>query len=101
MHFRRYTRRQLEVRLAEAGFEVIFGSYWNFALFAPTVASRRIDRHVFKRKASSDGSLRVIPVINEILFALVRVENRALLAGIPLPVGVSAMVLARRPGGSC
>ena len=96
MHRRRYTRRRLVSRLGDAGFEVAFSSYWNFALFGPAAAYRLVSRLLPKRDGATSGELRVVPLVNELLFALVRCENFALIRKLPLPVGLSVMALARR-----
>lgn len=83
-HFRRYTLRELKSKLAAAQFRVAFASYWNFFLFWPSL--------LVKRRLSMP-----ISPVNSSLAALLRIENAALRAGIPLPIGISAMTLARRP----
>lgn len=95
MHRRRYTRRQLISRLRDAGFDVTFSSYWNFALFCPAAAYCLVSRLLPKRKRMPSGALRLMPLVNELLIALVRCENFALIRRIPLPIGVSVMALAR------
>lgn len=97
VHRRRYTRRGLVSRLRDAGFEVAFTSYWNFALFCPAAALRLLARCLPKRKGGPNGGLRVVPLLNELLYATVWCENFALIRKIPFPVGLSVMALAKRP----
>ena len=99
---RRYTLRQLTGRMERAGFEVLRASYAN-SLLLPVAVLRRL---VLKRIGLSDKGSDVKPLpaglgwLNGALAGVVRGEALLLKhAGVNLPAGLSAICVARRPGG--
>ena len=95
MHFRRYTRKALKKKLYESGFEINKSSYWNFFLFLPILLVRLISRLKASKTQSSTGDLDEIPKFNNLLFNLIRFENK-LLSYINLPFGVSTYCIAKK-----
>lgn len=107
-HFRRYTRRQLVTALTRSGWSVQRSGFWNTALF-PAVAAvrlaaamigrlRRPPDNVVTPPATESRQLRETPaLINALCLALLRLENNWLVAGLPLPIGVSTFAIASRP----
>lgn len=99
----RYTIDKIKERLAASGFAVEYSTYRLCFLF-PAIACYRKLCTVFKMQEHDslqvDSDLKQTPqLINKLLLALVRVENR-LLNRISLPLGSSAFVLARKKQGS-
>jgi SAM-dependent methyltransferase len=98
---RRYRRPRLSALLREAGFQVEFITYRLLPFFPPILAWRRLTR----RRAPRDSAGRIrsdvahcFPaIVNGLLAAVVRIENRLLVAGLPLPLGTSAFAVARKP----
>ena len=88
---RRFTTKQMAGRFREAGFDVVYATYGNVALFPLALAKRAVDRFV-----PSPADLDVPPKpINALFEAALSLE--APLAGrVPLPVGLSAVVLGRK-----
>ncbi|WP_426489955.1 class I SAM-dependent methyltransferase [Hymenobacter sp. 102] len=99
-HYRRYTAATLSRALEQASLVVQRQSYWNFALFFPTLLVRRSQR--LRRKpqpgaSAGTGDLQALPApLNTALTWLLQAENR-LMRHLRLPVGVSVFALARKP----
>lgn len=99
-HERRYRRKHLIDLVLRAGLQIERVSFWNFFLFFPA-AILRGTAGIFRRGAvrprdqfyTFGGGL-----LNAFLLALLRFENRLILWGINVPVGVSAFVVAKKPG---
>ncbi len=97
-HKRRYQRRSLDHLLREAGFEVLFLSYYNTFLL-PAIAAVRLWRRMWpqrERKPTSDVSVPSA-VLNSLLGSLLGAE-RHVLARSRLPLGVSLLAVARVGG---
>lgn len=96
---RRYTPARLRQLARDAGFGVEFLTCRMFVLFAP-LALYRILRRVFRARSgvvpASDVWLPPVP-LNAALLLLARCEN-LLLRCVPLPVGTSVFLVARKPG---
>ena len=98
---RRYTAPQLKRLLEEAGLAVRRTSYANFFLAAPIFFLRKatgaMARGRPREDVRSDFGLAPGP-FEDILFGLLSLEARLLEAGVNLPLGVSAHVLAGKLG---
>jgi 2-polyprenyl-3-methyl-5-hydroxy-6-metoxy-1,4-benzoquinol methylase len=96
-HRKRYRLAELRHCLEECGFETLRASYWNFLLFLPAALLRLLQRMRPGRKTQS-AELDLPPgLLNSVLAGTLRGENRLLCAGLSLPWGLSALVVARRP----
>jgi hypothetical protein len=94
-HRRRYRADQLRKVVSEAGYEICYLSYYNFVLFTPIFAARLIER--LTGVHSEDRGLELPPrPLNWLLWKMFAAE-RLLLGRVPLPLGVSLIVLARNP----
>jgi SAM-dependent methyltransferase len=94
-HRRRYRAPQIRALLSDAGYEILYVSYYNFILFPVIAAARSIQRFLPRNGEGHD--LRMpSPAINRMLTALFSGE-RLLLGRLPLPIGVSIVALARNP----
>lgn len=101
-HHRRYRLAEL-VRLAEdAGLTVRLATYFNSLLF-PVVALVQLARRALRLgrppRPADDNPRRMPAAVNALLREAFAVEERWL-PRRTLPVGVSALVLASRPGGA-
>jgi SAM-dependent methyltransferase len=94
-HVRRYRRPQIVKVLQSAGLEVERSSYYNFWLFPLIAGVRFLQRLRPSREGTTDVSVPPA-AINRILAALLASE-RHLVRHLSLPVGVSCIMLARRP----
>lgn len=94
MHFRRYTRSEVEVRLKEAGFEIEKLTYSVFLLFPAVVLVRIFEK---RRKGPPKATLAPVPGwTNRFLIGLQRFEAW-LIDRANLPWGSSVVAVARRP----
>jgi SAM-dependent methyltransferase len=99
-HRRRYRRREFGERIRRAGFEVRLLTHFMSPLVPMLLAARSLGRLVRGRHqsvaAQRNAELRVVPVINGVMRALLAVERRALRLGRP-PFGTSLLAVAARP----
>lgn len=97
---RRYTRAMLSQLMKSAGFQVVWISYTNAALFLPMLAVRLFHRaRGFSSEADATAEIEVpSPAVNALLSALLRLESLWLRVGVS-PFGSSLLCLARKPEG--
>jgi SAM-dependent methyltransferase len=94
MHFRRYTCKELKLKLLAEGLQIQKSSYWNFFLFIPVYSFRRISA-LFKKKGQGESDISMgNRFINNALLNLIIFENK-LLKFINLPFGVSTFCVAK------
>lgn len=93
-HFRRYTRPGLRALLEQAGYDVVFISYYNTLLF-PLVLMIRAAKKLLHIADSPDDQMPRSGAINKALRAIFSFE-RHLLAQTPLPFGVSILAVCRK-----
>jgi len=91
-HKRRYTKKKLTELLHQAGYEIVFVSYFNTFLF-PLIAIARLIGNFSQRHHSSDAKLPST-VVNNLLYQVFKLEKN-LLSQISLPFGVSIVCLAK------
>jgi methionine biosynthesis protein MetW len=97
-HYRRYSKSALVQLLRSADFTVDSISFWNFTLFFPVYLMRVLQRWFSRDKAEPGDQLYELnPFINNLLFQLLRLENR-ILSWINFPVGISICAVARKKG---
>jgi len=94
-HYRRYTLGELRRRVEAAGFEVIRDTYFNTLLFPVVLAVRMIGR--LRRKGGASDIEETPEPLNSLLMNIFSLETQ-LVRRTRLPVGVSALCLARKPG---
>ncbi len=95
MHFRRYTKRELKSKLTAEDFSIKKSSYWNFTLFIPIFAFRKINAGSKKnRNSESDLSIQN-SFLNNVLFKLLSFENQ-LLRYVNFPFGISTFCIAKK-----
>lgn len=93
-HRRRYTRADLVATTRAAGFEIVRCTSCFMVTLPLVVASRwRTRAGAFDPAAE----LRIPPLINAVLNALLQCEWWLIKVGIPLPIGGSLLLVARRP----
>lgn len=93
-HFRRYSRNQLRSLFPDSGWEVLHVNYTNFFVF-PAVWFVRKWRRIFPRRGTTPRSEDRLPApwINAILR---RLFVTSAFWRLPLPFGVSLLLVARR-----
>lgn len=93
-HKRRYLKAQLLARAREAGVVPVRLTYFNSLLF-PLIAGVRLVKNLFGIDGGDDEAVPPLP-LNRLLGAVFASE-RHLVGRLPLPAGVSLLMLARRP----
>lgn len=93
-HFRRYSKKELVIKLKDAGFIIKKASYYNFFLFPPIALIRFIKAKLHIKEKSSDLSIPVAPV-NTLLYNLF-VGEKHLLKLFNLPTGVSLIAVCQK-----
>jgi SAM-dependent methyltransferase len=98
-HFRRYERHALHERLLAAGYIVERMTFCFAALYPLLRVGRWMADRVPDERDSTPVAreLRVVPIVNGALKAILDVESRAIVAGATLPFGTSLLAIAR-PG---
>ena len=93
-HFRRYTRREMTVRLREAGFEIERCTYSVFFLFPLIVVWRVFEK---RKRGPARASLIGVPDwANRLLIRIQKAEGW-LTRRVDLPWGSSVVAVARKP----
>jgi SAM-dependent methyltransferase len=99
-HCRRYSSQDIRARLAAAGFEVEFLSQFMACIFPIVWFLRKIGTSHKHRPEEAQAlalrEFRVVPVINGLLTALLKLETLWLARGHTLPFGTSLVVVARK-----
>jgi hypothetical protein len=94
-HRRRYTRRQLTTAARQAGLEVVRCTHFHSWLTPPAFALRRTPAGRLMKRPAEEASY-VNPPVNRLLYRVTRLE-RAALRRVAMPVGLSILLVARRP----
>ena len=94
-HRRRYTRRQLTAVAQQAGLEVIRCTHFHSWLTPPAFALRRTPLGRLMKRPAEEASY-VNPSVNQWLYRVTRLERTAL-GRVAIPVGLSILLVARRP----
>ncbi len=104
-HKRRYTKKQLEKLLSDAGYNIVFCSYFNFLAFIPVLILRKtgvlnLIKRIKRKKADaanclSDTDISRGGIIGAIFTFLAKIEA-FLLRYIKFPFGVSILLIAKK-----
>jgi SAM-dependent methyltransferase len=99
-HLRRYTARELQVKVQAAGLVMRKLTYFDTLLF-PLITSIRLGRRLFPRskysELKSDFTMTQPGTLNDLLAAVFRRES-AIVSRISMPFGVSILAVASKPG---
>jgi SAM-dependent methyltransferase len=95
-HRRRYRRSELSALVCDAGLEPLVLTYFNMLLFLPIAAMRVMARLSGRAGGDDTPPGRLLNRTLEAVFGL----ERHLVGRVPLPFGVSLLVIARRPHGA-
>ncbi|MGC4040937.1 MAG: class I SAM-dependent methyltransferase [Flavobacterium sp.] len=95
MHYRRYLKGELKSKLEGEHLTIEKASYWNFFLFLPVYAFRRISSF-FNKEKKGEGDISIgNTFVNSALLQLIIIENK-LLKVFNFPFGVSTFCIAKR-----
>jgi SAM-dependent methyltransferase len=105
-HCRRYTLPELESKLREAGFTIEYATEFMSVLFPLVWSGRRIAALLNRNQSGQNAArknvemsqqeLRIVPVVNELLTAILRQEERLIAQRRRLPCGTSLLAIARK-----
>lgn len=92
---RRYSKKELKLKLEKAGFGVEKISYINFLLFPAVFVRRKLER--FSKSApKSEVQEKINPLLNSFLKMMFRIEIKGL-NRISYPFGVNIIAIAKKP----
>lgn len=94
-HKRRYSRPELKKRLEQAGFDVLYASYFNTLMFPVAVLVRIIQRILPRNRALIDEFKMPAPAVNRLLIWLFGLESK-LSGRVKIPFGLSISIVAKR-----
>jgi len=97
-HKRRYTRAELQAKLAEAGLSAVRTTSYVTALL-PVLAIQRWIGRMWRNTGPGDSSRALAPgaVLNAVFGTALRIDEAAIRAGFSLPWGGSLLAVAQRP----
>lgn len=96
-HFRRYTKREIKVKLEEAGFVLKFISHAIVLPFFPIAFFRLLQKILRKANKKPRSSLIILPpFLNDFLYSLLVREANLLARGVSFPFGVSIICRAEK-----
>lgn len=107
-HCRRYVRAELEGKLLRAGLTLEYVTEYMASPLPLVWLGRRLMSALDRRptdnpqriRGLAGSELRVVPVVNDVLAFLLRLETRLVDARRRLPVGTSLVAVARRGSGN-
>lgn len=91
---KRYTKKEMVIKLSEAGFMVEKASYVNFLLL-PLALVKRFSEHLYRPKNSMGTTFRTNPILNA-LFRYVLFFEARLLPHMNFPFGLSVLCVAHK-----
>lgn len=97
-HKRRYRFKHLKKVVKTAGYEIVYGSYFNTFLFPLVIIVRFVGRLLPKQNKNQLSSDLVLPSkpVNQ-FFKWLFASERHLINRLSLPFGVSVLLLAQKP----
>jgi SAM-dependent methyltransferase len=93
-HVRRYTQDELVQKVREAGFSICYLSSF-VSLLLPVMALQRLSSR--NQSYNPDDVFKISPLLNALLYLVMRFELILLRLGLRFPVGGSLLLLARKP----
>jgi 2-polyprenyl-3-methyl-5-hydroxy-6-metoxy-1,4-benzoquinol methylase len=98
-HKRRYSRRELETKLRENGFDISYSTSFVFVLFPLMLISRIFDRKRDQSGVDEKGLEKRVtfhPVLNRIFDFVMRIDEALIRLGVSLPFGGTLVVIAKK-----
>ena len=96
-HVRRYSAKDLHNKVSVAGFEIIRSTSFVSTLLPALYLSRLLQRNNMDVKIGAMAELRINPILNKIFECLLNCELGLIRVGIPLTLGGSRLLVARKP----
>jgi ubiquinone/menaquinone biosynthesis C-methylase UbiE len=95
MHYRRYGLNQFEKLFSDAGFKVLYSSYFNTFLLPPAALKRFIDKITGADKKQTSPIDEVSPFMDNLFRNIFLIEQK-LLPKVSLPFGLSIILVAKK-----
>jgi SAM-dependent methyltransferase len=96
-HYRRYTQHTLRQALQASGFEVLYLTHYMAAIFPLVWLGRRLaGRRSADQGALAAAELKIVPLLNSLLTALLALEAPLIAAQARLPFGTSLLAIAQK-----
>lgn len=95
-HFRRYSAIAIEGKLKSAGFSILFSTSFNSLLLPLMMLSRAMKKGDTGGQVDVLEELRLSPVVNWGLSAILKIEFMLLRLGMRFPLGGSRIVVAQK-----
>ncbi|MFH1222261.1 MAG: class I SAM-dependent methyltransferase [Candidatus Micrarchaeota archaeon] len=96
-HKRRYDKKQLINFFQNNGFRIIYFTYWNMFLLPAVFFFRKC---LPFRHSTTQDEVNVSAPLGFLLKSVLGLENRIIKADLPLPFGVSMIIIAQKLGKS-
>lgn len=93
MHYRRYTKDEINLLFEQAGFDLVYSSYFNFFLFLPALLKRYYDK--LRGSAPIKPVDKVPEFLNKLFEKIFKFEG-LLMPGIKFPFGLSIITIAKK-----
>lgn len=95
MHYRRYNMGNFSDLIQNAGFKIMYSSYFNTFLFPPALLKRTMDRISGKKAEGADPVDKVSPFLNTLFLKIFSAES-AFIPSMSFPFGLSILVVAKK-----
>lgn len=93
-HERRYSARELHLKVEDAGFKILLSTSFVTLLLPAMMLSRLLAKN--SNNSEAGNGLRLHPLLNSLFEMILNFERCLIKAGIRLPVGGSRLVVARK-----
>ena len=98
-HQRRYSKKEIALKLKKAGFKMVKLDYWNSLLF-PAIFAIRITKKIFikisNKNIHKSDLKNYNKYIEQILFYILNLENKLMPYNIKLPFGLTIYGIAKK-----
>jgi len=95
-HERRYSSKELNTKIIEAGFQILRSSSFVSSLLPVMALSRFLQKKVPDNETDATEGLKISPWLNSMFFQLLSVESALIKKGMNFPFGGSRLVVARK-----
>ena len=95
-HVRRYSAKELHVKVEASGFEILRSTSFVSSLLPAMFASRLLQKKSLTKDTDVTAELRISPWLNYLFTKLLGAEIAMIRSGVDFPLGGSRLVVARK-----
>jgi SAM-dependent methyltransferase len=95
-HVRRYSAKELHLKVNAAGFEILRSTSFVSSLLPAMFVSRMFQKRKSEKKIDATAELRISSWLNYLFEAMLSAEVALIRGGINLPIGGSRLIVARK-----